>query len=161
MTSDEIEFQAKNFMLLDAERQFVPNSFDFAVRTVGSLKNETILKKACQILQNKFVDFSKNLKSDQIQILRSETTMEHCFDVTLENEDYTIGKVLEYILYERYYLEEKIFSFCGFKKIHPHNHDSILRIAYKENVEKAILAEHLNIAAIRAAEVFQKLGIMF
>jgi len=161
MATEEIEFQAKNFMLLDAERQFIPDSFDYAIKTVGPLKNETIVKKGCQILQNKFADFSTALKSDQIQILRSETTIDHCYDVTLENEDYTVGKVLEYILYEKYFLDEKIFSFCGFKKIHPHNNESIIRIAYKENIDKALIREHLNIAAVIAGEVFQKLGTMF
>jgi DNA-directed RNA polymerase subunit L len=161
MATEEIEFQAKNFMLLDAERQFIPDSFDYAIKTVGPLKNETIVKKGCQILQNKFADFSTALKSDQIQILRSETTIDHCYDVTLENEDYTVGKVLEYILYEKYFSDEKIFSFCGFKKIHPHNNESIIRIAYKENIDKALIREHLNIAAVTAGEVFQKLGTMF
>ena len=28
-----------------------------------------------------------------------------CIDIILENEDYTIGKVLELILYEKYYME--------------------------------------------------------
>jgi DNA-directed RNA polymerase alpha subunit len=158
MTADEIEFQTKNFMLLDAERQFIANSYDFAVKTVGPISNEKIVKKACQILQNKFVDFSEELKSDQIQILHSETTIDHCYDVTLENEDYTVGKVLEYILYEKYFMEENLMSFCGFKKIHPHNNDSILRIAYKDNLDKAMLREHLNVAAITAAGVFQYLG---
>jgi len=158
LNPDEIEFQTKNFMLLDAERQFVPNSFDFAIKTVGPLPNDFIVKKGCQLLQNKFVDFSESLKSDQIQILRSETTMEHCYDVTLENEDYTVGKVLEYILYEKYFMGEQILSFCGFKKLHPHNKDSILRIAYRENTDKVHIREHLNVAAVISAEFYQKLG---
>jgi len=161
LNADEIEFQTKNFMLLDAERQFIPNSFDFAIKTVGPLSNEIILKKGCQILQNKFVDFSESLKSDQISILRSETTIEHCYDVTLENEDYTVGKVLEYILYEKYFIGEKILSFCGFKKLHPHNKDSTLRIAYRENIDKALIREHLNVAAVISAEVYQRLGGLF
>jgi DNA-directed RNA polymerase subunit L len=158
---DEIVFQAKNFMLLDAERQFIEHSFDFALKTIGPLSNETILNKGCKILEKKFADFSDDLKSDQIQILRSETTIEHCFDVTLEGEDYTVGKVLEYILYEKYYMEEQIFSFCGFKKLHPHNNDSVLRIAYKDNIEIGKIKEHLNIAASDAAQVFHSLGKMF
>ena len=161
MTSDEIDFQTKNFMLLDAERQFIENSFDFAIKTIGPLKNETILKKGCQILKKKFADFSNSLKSDQIQILKSETTIENCFDVTLEYEDYTVGKVLEYILYEKYFIEEKLFSFCGFKKIHPHNNDSILRIAYKNNIDKSMVREHLNVAAVTAVEVFSNLEKLF
>ena len=161
MSAEEVVFQTKNFMLLDAERQFIPNSFDFALRTIGPMKNETIMKEACKVLQNKFADFSTALKSDDIQILRSETTIDNCYDVTLENEDYTLGCVLEYILYDRYFVNEKLMSFCGFKKIHPHNNDSILRVAYHAHTDKSILREHLNVAAVSAGGVFQELGKMF
>lgn len=161
LTADEINFQTKNFMLLDAERQFVPNSFDFAIKTVGPLSNEVILKKGCQILQNKFIDFSQNVKSDDVSILKSETTIDHCYDIILEDEDYTFGKVLECILYETYFVKEQIFSFCGFNKIHPHNKESIIRIAYKEKIEKAMIREHLYESAIIAAEFYQNLGVMF
>jgi len=162
MSAEEITFQTKNFMLLDAERQFIPNSFDFALRTIGPMKNETIVKEACRVLQNKFADFSTSLKSGDIPILvSSETTMQYCYDVTLENEDYTIGCVLEHILYDRYFVGEKTMSFCGFKKIHPHNNDSILRITYHEKIDKSMISEHLNIAAVTAGEIFQELGKMF
>ena len=43
----------------------------------------------------------------------SENTIENCYDIILENEDYTMGKVIEYILYEK---REEIASYCGFKK---------------------------------------------
>ena len=60
--------------------------------------------------------------------------MKNCYDIILENEDYTIGKVLEYLLYSSYYEGLKTLSFCGFKKLHPHDLDSIIRIAYKEDI---------------------------
>ena len=45
----------------------------------------------------------QNLDSDLVPILRSETTMENGFDVKLIGEDYTLGKAIEYVLYEKYY----------------------------------------------------------
>ena len=114
-SKEDIEFQKRNFYILDAQRHFLENSFDFVVQTVGQYENREIVKKACSVLQDKFVDLVQSLDSDQVPIINSETTMDNCFDITLVNEDYTIGKVLEYILYEKYYMGEKIFNYCGFK----------------------------------------------
>ena len=33
-------------------------------------------------------------------ITESNSTIQHCFDIILIDEDHTLGKVLEYILYE-------------------------------------------------------------
>ena len=62
--------------------------------------------------------------------------MENCYDVILENEDYTLGKIVEFVLYERYYMKDKTLSFCGFKKMHPHFTESVLRLAFVEPTEK-------------------------
>jgi len=161
MTKEEIEMQESNFRVLDMQRHFVTDSFDFVVQTIGVFENKDIVKKACIVLQNKLVDLVKNIDSDTIPILNSETTIDFCFDIILENEDYTIGKVLEYILYEKYYVGEKIFTFCGFKKFHPHNDDSTLRVAYEKNADKRMVAQHLRIACIEASQVFEKIYKMF
>jgi DNA-directed RNA polymerase subunit L len=79
----------------------------------------------------------------------------------LENEDYTIGKVLEFILYEQFYKGEEVFSFCGFKKYHPHDSDSKIRIAYKLPTDKHMLRQHLKMVCVSAMEVFEKVYKMF
>jgi len=161
MTKEEIEMQEQNFRILDVQRHFVVDSFDYVVQTIGVFDNKDIVKKACIVLQNKLVDMVKSLDSDMVPILNSETTIENCFDVILENEDYTMGKVLEYILYEKYYAQEKLFTFCGFKKFHPHNNDSTLRVAYEQNADKRMVAQHVRIACIEASQVFEKIYKMF
>uniref|UniRef100_A0A6C0D3V5 DNA-directed RNA polymerase RpoA/D/Rpb3-type domain-containing protein n=1 Tax=viral metagenome TaxID=1070528 RepID=A0A6C0D3V5_9ZZZZ len=161
LTKEEIEFQKRNFYILDSQRHFIENSFDFVIQTIGQYENREIVKKACSILQNKFVDLIQAIDSDQVPITNSETTMDNCFDITLENEDYTIGKVIEYVLYEKYYLGEKIFSYCGFKKFHPHSPDSTIRLAYAESGDKRMAQQHLRIACLEARDVFKKVEDMF
>lgn len=161
LSKEEIEFQKKNFYLLDAQRHYVSNSFDFAIQSVGIYENKEIVKKACIVLQNKFLDMIQSIDSDIVPINNSETTMDYCFDIVLENEDYTIGKVLEYLLYEKFYENEKIFSFCGFKKFHPHNTDSIIRIAYINNSDKNMVRQHLRNVCIDASDVFKKIYELF
>jgi DNA-directed RNA polymerase subunit L/DNA-directed RNA polymerase alpha subunit len=153
-TKEEIEFQKKNYYLLDAQRQFIPDSFDFVIQTIGVFENKTLVQKACSILQKKMTDMIEALDSDVVPISLSETTMENSYDVVLENEDYTIGKVIEYILYEKFYMGEEIMSFCGFKKYHPHDADSKIRVAYKLPTDKHMVRQHLKVACLAAAEVF-------
>jgi DNA-directed RNA polymerase subunit L len=87
--------------------------------------------------------------------------MENSYDITLMDADYTVGKVLEYILYDKYYNGEEILSYCGFKKVHPHDSDSVIRLAYKEPTEKHIVKQHLRDVCVSAAEVFDKINKMF
>jgi DNA-directed RNA polymerase alpha subunit len=161
VSTADIEFHKKNFYILDAQRHYVEDSFDFVVQTLGVYDNTEIVKKAALILQNKFVDFIKSVDSGIVPINISETIMENCYDVTLENEDYTMGKVIEYILYEKYFMGDKILAFCGFKKFHPHDSNSVIRLAYKTAADKHLVSQHLRIACIDAAEFFKKLYTMF
>lgn len=153
-TNDEIVFEKKNFYLLDAQRSFVEDSFDFVIQSVGIYENKELLLKACGILENKFNDMIQSLDSDLVPILRSETTMDNCYDIVLENEDYTIGKSLEYVLYEDYYQTGKL-SFCGFKKFHPHDDNSKIRLASDGEFDKQIASQYVRESCIKVIQVFR------
>ena len=56
--------------------------------------------------------------------------MPNSFDFTLENEGYTIGKILEYLLNKNYYNEHKLLTYVGFRQQHPHDDDSTIRVAF-------------------------------
>jgi DNA-directed RNA polymerase subunit L len=81
--------------------------------------------------------------------------------VKLENEDYTVGNVLEYILYEKFYQGEGILTFCGFKKLHPHDTHSIIRLAYGDKVDKSIVKQNLRAACMEAQEVYKNIHKLF
>ena len=160
-TREDIEFQKKNFYILDAQRYYKPDSFDFIIESIGVYENKEIVKKACGILFDKFTQLILDIDSDSISISRSETTMDNCFDIVLANEDYTIGKSLEFIINNKYYVSDKILSFCGFKKFHPHNDESIIRVAYFENVDKRMISQHLRTSCVDAVNIFKKMYEMF
>jgi len=161
LSEEEIEFEKKNFYLLDAQRHYLNDSFDFIIQTVGVYENREIVKKACQILHDKLINMIQLIDSDGIPINNSETTMDNSFDIILENEDYTLGMVLQYVLYEKYFMNEKIFTYCGFKKFHPHNMDSTLRVSYSKSADKRMVAQHLRFACIDAGNAFKKVHDMF
>lgn len=161
ITQQEIEFQKKNFELLDAQRYFIEDSFDFVIQTVGVYENNEIVKRGCLTLQHKFIDFIKQIDSDIVPIHRSETTMDNCFDITLENEDYTMGKAIEYVLHDVFFKKEKKLSFCGFKKFHPHDANSTLRIAFIDNQDKTEARQILRTSCVMVQDVFKKIYGMF
>ena len=161
LTADELEIQKRNFYLLDAQRYYKQDSFDYIIQSVGVYENKDIVKKACEVLHKKLTDLVNSIDSDMVMIKLSETNMDFSYDIVLENEDYTIGKVLEYILYEKFFIDQKLLTFCGFKKVHPHDTDSIIRVAYAQTTDKNLVAQNLREVCIVAAEVFTKLHKMF
>ena len=84
------------------------------------------------ILIQKIDSQKQLLDRDELSIEPANNTLENCYDVTLVNEDYTVGVILNHELYETFYNEHKTLSYTGFKKMHPHDTDSLIRIAFVE-----------------------------
>ena len=80
------------------------------MQTIGIYDNKDIIRKSCAVLQNKFIDIVQLIDGGTMPILTSDTTMDYCYDIHLEEEDYTIGKVLEYILYRTHFLSHKFYN---------------------------------------------------
>lgn len=156
---DEIEYKQLDWNHLDAKRITRPDSFDFIIESVGIFTNENIVVKAGEVMLSKLDKFKEQLENGEIKIITSKTTMEHCFDVILENEDYTLGKVIENILYTKYY--QTSINFCGFQKPHPHINKSILRVNFIQETD----VEQLKLLLIETAsignDVFAKISDYF
>lgn len=131
----EIKFEAYNWKLLEGLRYVKPYSFDFVLESVGIYENTEIILKAVDILNKKMTMLIENLEKDEIDIHASNNTVENCYDVILENEDYTIGNILNYELYTIFYIDFKMLDYVGFKKEHPHDSDSILRVALTDKTK--------------------------
>jgi DNA-directed RNA polymerase subunit L len=155
-TQKDVDFESKNWKLLEAKRIFKKDSFDFTIETIGIYTNHEIVNMACRILIGKLGELDSLIEKDELEIKNSENTMSNSFDIILENEDYTIGKVLEYFLYTKFY-ETNVLTFCGFKKMHPHDNYSIIRLAYREAVEKSNIKGHLKECIDEAIQIYTKL----
>tara|TARA_R110002074_G_scaffold46134_2_gene119015 strand:- start:120 stop:1253 length:1134 start_codon:yes stop_codon:yes gene_type:complete len=129
----QIEYERKNWYTLQAKRFYVQNSFDFKVQTVGVFSNMEIIHKALDILISKLDNIAKNCEDEVIELNRSATAMNNGVDIKLVGEDYTIGKVLEYVLHEEDYKKNRTLSYVGFIKKHPHDDYSIIRVAFNDN----------------------------
>jgi len=158
LSKDDIEFETKNWRLLEGKRVVKKNSFDFIIESVGVYENRELVEKACKIIVRKLEELDTIVDTDEIDIHPSVNTMKNCFDIILVNEDYTLGKALENALYSKYFEELKTMSFCGFKKMHPHDSDSIIRVAYVEPVEKSVIKQHLKTCVFELIAIYEKIG---
>ena len=160
----EIDFESKNWKLLEGKRIYKKDSFDFIVKSVGIYSNNEIVDMACSIMVDKLKAVNEIIEKDELEIEKAQNTMSNSFDIILENEDYTIGKTLEYFLYSKYFKvdeEKRLLNFCGFKKMHPHDDESIIRVAYKQVVDKAIIYGHLQECIRDSIAIFEDLKKKF
>jgi DNA-directed RNA polymerase subunit L len=157
MSENEIEFEKRNWFLLEAKRYYQPNSYDFIIETVGVFDNIEIVIKACEIMVSKCEKFLYDLEHGKVTIVPSETTLKNGFDVTLVNEDYTLGKVIEFYLYQQNFIADKTLSFCGFRKPHPHATDSIIRVAFHSEIDPVGVSGYVQGATQNAITAFKKL----
>ena len=153
----EIEFEKKNWFLLEAKRYYQPNSYDFTIESVGVFENIEIIIKACEIMISKCEKLLENLQHGKVTIVPSETTLKNGFDITLVNEDYTLGKVIEFYLYQQNFIADKTLSFCGFRKPHPHATESIIRVAFHNEIDPVGVSGYVQAASDNAITAFKKL----
>lgn len=159
MSPKDIEEEKQNWLLLDAKRITKPDSFDYTIETVGVFSNMDLVFKACHIIMDKIQLYENMIQTDESLINPSENTIVNCFDITIKGEDYTIGKILEYLLFTKYY--NKTLTFCGFSKPHPHNSDSIIRLAFKNPTEVSEIVSYIVGVSRTAIKIFEKLASDF
>ena len=157
ISDEDIDMEKKNWFILQAKRYYHTNSYDFTIETVGVFENTEIVIKACKIMIYKCEKFLYDLEHGQVPIVPSETTLKNGFDVTLINEDYTLGKVIEFYLYQQHFIADKTLSFCGFRKSHPHATDSFIRVAFHNEIDPVGVSTYIQGATSSVITAFQKL----
>ena len=157
-SEEEIEFEKKDWMVLDAKRIVVPDSYDFTIESVGVFSNTIIVQKACDKMIEKCTHFNQLLKDGKINIKENiNTTVDNEYIITLQNEDYTLGNALVYFLYENYYLGSKKLSFIGFKLPHPHIPNGIIRMAFVATSDKTEVIQLLSNASLDVITTFSNI----
>lgn len=153
-----IKYVEKDWRLLQAKRITKPDSFDFVIESVGQFEPIEIVKKAIGVMRQKLMSFKDVIHNEGV-VSRSNATTPNMFDIILKGEDYTLGKVLEFILYRDYYetknTEVLNLNYCGFKKPHPHIDLSVIRIGFNdESVEPDEVINLLEVVYYTATNIF-------
>ena len=152
----QLNFEADNWKLLEGKRICKKDSFDFVLQSVGVYTNEELLNAACKLIIQRLNELDSIIEKDELEIKNADSTLVNCYDIVLENEDYTIGKIIEYCMYSKFY-NTNILTYCGFKKLHPHDTYSIIRVAYSEPVEKSTIKGNLKECIADLVEVYMKM----
>jgi len=166
VSAEEIAFAKKDWLLLEAKRFILPDTFDFVVETVGPFTNMSLIHKAAHIMLEKLKKFKEVIQENDGLVYKSKVTIPNCFDVRLENEDYTLGKVLEYILYSKHFnkdssTSDKSLTFCGFQKPHPHIDVSFIRLGFVNEVDKTAVIVYLVNTVADAVRIYEKIATDF
>jgi len=159
LSPEEVSFAEKDWHILDAQRHFIPDSFDFKVETVGQINNREIITRSAKLMIEKLDRLKDTIQSEQNIISSSETTIPNCFDILLKNEDYTLGKVIEFVLYNTHY--DKSLNYCGFRKPHPHIDESIIRIGFKNPSDKITVTTYIVNSADELIKVYNNIRKVF
>jgi DNA-directed RNA polymerase subunit L len=154
-SKDEIEYMIKDWKLLQGQRVTKKDSFDFIIETVGVFTNQQLIQIACMNLKDMFENLKNTIETNEIDIKKSESTIKNCFDVLLENEDYTLGKSIEFAMNSKFFEGTKTLTYCGYIKAHPHSPDSVLRFGYKEEIADASIVKQ------NILECIEELKIVF
>jgi DNA-directed RNA polymerase subunit L len=170
--AEQLASAKKNWELLDAQRIFLNESFDFVIETVGVYTNVQLVTKSCDIMIKKceklLADMEHSSSSTEteskigikniIEPGNELTTMKNAFCINLIGEDYTLGKAIEFLLYSNYYDKpDGIVSFCGFKKPHPHALDSFILVAFKEETDFSKVQEYVSKVVSECISIFKSL----
>lgn len=132
LNDKEIEFEKKNWQLLDGMRIVVPNSYDFIIETIGIYSNERLVSIACGLLNSELENIETMLQNGEIVMELSNNTKPNCFEIYFENYDYTIGNIINYEMYNTFFNSGEINS-VSIKKLHPHDKHITMEVSVVSN----------------------------
>lgn len=153
MSKEEMQREEANWYLLEAKRIFKPDSFDFTIETIGVFTNKELLFKVCGYLVETLKYTASLFEADDeiVSIKHSLSTIQNAWDIIFI-DDYTIGKLLEHSF------NKLDVTYCGYIKLHPHDEESTLRVAFKKDVEEDEVLQMLIKAIEENIELFVTLG---
>ena len=151
----DIEDHLTNWDNHNYKRYYLKDSFDFSIESIGIFKESKIIFKACNIINFGLQKIKQNEDEKHYTYKKNNIALENSVDIVLNNIDYTLGKLLEFIIYQEYFINQKVLSYCGFLKPHPHEDDSIIRIAF--NKEKNFTDDNIENIIIDSCGVGQQI----
>lgn len=154
---ETINLELNDWKTLTSKRIFQPNSFDFIIKSLGIFSNKDLLKKAINIIIERLKNVNQTFTQTTKYINDSNTTIPNSYNIILENEDFTIGKIIEFVLYNNYYNGQQSLSYCGFYKPHPHINISIIRLAFKNEQPIDSAQRFIVESTVFAIDIYEKL----
>ncbi len=135
LSEEEKQQLVKSFDLSEADRFFQtdaagePNAFLFNIESDGRIPPHIILDKSLFILEDRIHQFLDQMNSDDFLVQKSDQNM-LAFDFVFEDEDYTLGYLLEHYLYTLYQnVEDPKIKYVAADVPHPLENKMVIRVA--------------------------------
>ena len=175
-TAEMTALKKRDFLALDADRYYKPNSFDFVVRSIGIYDEEDLVARACRLVAKTLQTLQVDFELDQVNIYPSSTraenpsSIENSWDVVLKhtedrtnlmNDSHSIGPIMDHLVYRHYVEDKKTAVYSGFAKFHPHSKESVLRVALRIGGDNGLLKTYLIDCCKEAAQMIDRIQTYF
>ena len=157
-----------DFRILDAQRFYVPNHYIMKVESVGVYTNEYIVKRGCQYLISRLNEMITYLKDAVIEdgfynqptfcIYMDTTTLNPTYCFYIQNDDYTIGKIVEKYLYNMYRAD---IYYVSFKKEHPHDTHCLVSFTYNSEISNEGVIDNLRNVTTELIRIYESISSKF
>jgi DNA-directed RNA polymerase subunit L len=143
LSKAEIQKERQSFDVLDADRYFLkdahgePNAFTFTIESDGRIPSHIILRNALDIFKTDLMRFAQRVKdTEKVQVYNSDCIM-NSFDVAIEDEDYTMGYLMQTYIYKLYKdRDDPVVNYIASNVPHPLENKLVFRIAMVEQSSK-------------------------
>uniref|UniRef100_A0A6C0ETC9 DNA-directed RNA polymerase RpoA/D/Rpb3-type domain-containing protein n=1 Tax=viral metagenome TaxID=1070528 RepID=A0A6C0ETC9_9ZZZZ len=163
------EEDERDFRILDSQRIFIPFHYLMTVGTIGVYENQDIVIKACEYIKMKIAELNTFLTKqsaltetsfthDKYGIFEDTTSIKPLYYIRIENDDYTIGKLIEKYLF---YMFAKEIYYVAFKKDHPHDTHCYVHFAYKDIVDFDKIVNDLSQVTEQIERIYNKIEQSF
>lgn len=157
-----------DFRILDAQRFYLPNHYIMKVETVGVYTNEYIVKRGCQYMMNRLNDMITYLKDAVVEdgfynqanfcLYIDTTTITPTYCFYIQNDDYTIGKIVEKYLYNMFRSD---IYYVSFKKEHPHDTHCLVSFTYNAEISNEGVIDNLRNVATELIRIYESISSKF
>ncbi len=162
------EKERRDFELLDAQRLFIPNHFVFKMQTVGVYSNSKLIIKASNYLIERFREIIYHLTNKtsigveedytfekQPFSLYKSTKINTMYEIHINHDDYTIGKLIENYLHLKYV---KDIYYISFKKEHPHSSLCKIEFTYRNDVSEELVIQNIKEVCEDIISIYEKIN---
>lgn len=158
----DLDVERKNFFAVEAHRYIRPSMYEIVIGSIGIYENDELFQLCCILLKNDLRRLLVAVDSDVILITKSEVIMSgQPYDVILEDNSLTLGRLLKYHIYESHCRSgggKSLLNFVGFNQPHISSERCILRMCFAdESAEKKDVKAVLRQAIGDAVAVFDSM----
>jgi DNA-directed RNA polymerase subunit D len=168
---DYLEIEADTVRLGEFEREFKtmevnrcylqdensePYSFDFEIETMRTLDSRYIVRRAIDVIQEKLIKYASIDSGSLPTNMRLQPSAKKMkgFDVIFENEDHTLGNVLQTWM-DATQVNKKIITYVGYQIPHPLKDEMMMSIGVEDGNESSVRTA-ISMAAREAAAMFRR-----